>query len=82
MAQNLKKMKGASLYLNQDIGSVSLIGSGVGSEPAVMVKMLAQLGKMKIHIEGMTTSETKLTCFVSRKDIEKAVLALHKSFIG
>ncbi|MDQ7798822.1 MAG: aspartate kinase [Candidatus Edwardsbacteria bacterium] len=82
MEKNLRKMKGAGLYVNDDIGAVSLIGSGVGSEPAVMAKMLAQLGKMKIHIEGMTTSQTKLTCFVARQDIEKAVLALHRAFIG
>jgi aspartate kinase len=77
-----RRLKGARLVVNQRIGSVSLVGSGVGGEGAIISKMLTTLARLRIHIEGMATSEVKVTCFIERSAVEKAVLELHKTFIG
>ena len=67
---------------SQDIGAVSLVGSGVGGETAIISKMLKTLAGRKIHVQAMATSHTRISCFMLRRDLEKALLALHRAFIG
>jgi aspartate kinase len=68
--------------INRDIGAVSLIGSGVGGETAILSRMLKTLAGKKVHVQAMATSHTRISCFVLRRDLEKALLALHLAFIG
>jgi aspartate kinase len=82
MGKILKKMRGAKLLVNGDIGAVSLVGSGVGSETAIISKMLKIMAKQRIHVEAMSTSQARISCFVPRKDLEKGLVSLHKEFIG
>jgi aspartate kinase len=81
-AASLKGVKGARLEVRDGIGAVSLIGSGVGNEPALLSRMLEHLGRLKIPVEGIFTGESRVSCCLPRKNLEKAVVALHGSFIG
>jgi aspartate kinase len=72
----------AKCAVNSDIGAVSLIGSGVGGETAIISKMLKTLAQKKIHVHAMATSHTRISCFILRRDLEKALLSLHLAFIG
>ncbi len=82
MGRCLAKMKGARLSVNRRIGSVSLVGSGVGGEAGIICRLLEALTRLKIHVDGLTASEIKITCFMDREDTERAVTNLHKTFIG
>lgn len=82
MAGCLARLKGGKLSVNRKIGSVSLVGSGVGGEAGIIWRMLETLSKMKIHVEGLAATEIKVTCFMDREDTERAVTSLHKTFIG
>ncbi len=82
MARSLGRLKGGKLAVNRRIGSVSLVGSGVGGEAGIISRMLEALSKLKIHVEGLAASEVKITCFMDRDSTEKAVTNLHKTFIG
>jgi aspartate kinase len=67
---------------DRGIGALSLVGSGVGSETAVISKMLKTMARLRIHVEAMSTSQSRISCFISRKNVEKGLLSLHKDFIG
>ena len=77
-----KSSSPAKCAINSDIGAVSLVGSGVGGETAIISKMLKTLAQKKIHVHAMATSHTRISCFMLRRDLEKALLSLHRAFIG
>ena len=70
--------KGISQDLN--IAKVSVVGIGMRSHAGVAAAMFDTLGKNKINIEMISTSEIKISCVVKKKDAEKAVKLLHRQF--
>ena len=62
------------------IAKVSVVGIGMRSHAGVAAAMFDVLGKNKINIEMISTSEIKISCVVKRKDAEKAVKLLHQHF--
>lgn len=78
----LGKSSPAVLRVEKETGSVSIIGSGVGSEPAIISKALAAMGKLRIGVTALSATETKITLFIDRRHTERAVMELHKIFIG
>ncbi len=63
-----------------NIAKVSVVGIGMRSHAGVAAKMFEVLGKNKINIEMISTSEIKISCVVKLKDADKAVKLLHESF--
>ena len=80
--KSIKSGGPAECLINKDIGAVSLVGSGVGGETAIISKMLKTLAGKKIHVQAMATSHTRISCFILRRDLEKSLLSLHRAFIG
>ena len=76
----MKKMgiKGISQDLN--IAKVSVVGIGMRSHAGVAAAMFEALGKNKINIEMISTSEIKISCVVKKINAEKAVKVLHHHF--
>lgn len=71
-------IKGISQDLN--IAKVSVVGIGMRSHAGVAASMFEALGKHKINIEMISTSEIKISCVVSKNNAEKAVKILHDHF--
>jgi aspartate kinase len=65
---------------DQNIAKVSVVGIGMRSHAGVAATMFETLGKNKINIEMISTSEIKISCVVKKQDAEKAVKLLHGSF--
>ncbi len=65
---------------DSQIAKVSVVGIGMRSHAGVAAKMFEVLGKNKINIEMITTSEIKIACVVKLKDADRAVALLHKEF--
>lgn len=63
-----------------DIAKVSVVGVGMRSHAGVAAAMFEALGKNRINIEMISTSEIKISCVVKKKDGEKAVRILHEEF--
>ena len=82
--QALKKIarKAGFKEISQDpnIAKVSVVGIGMRSHAGVAAAMFEVLGKHRINIEMISTSEIKISCVVKKSDAEKAVKILHKSF--
>jgi len=68
--------------VNRGLGAITLVGPGVGSELAIIAKMLTSLAAARIHVEGLTTGQTSIACYVARAQLEKALVRLHRAFIG
>ena len=63
-----------------DLGKVSVIGAGMKSHPGVAAKTFEVLGELGIEPEVVSTSPIKIACHLAKKDVERAVQALHSSF--
>jgi aspartate kinase len=65
-----------------DLGKVSLVGAGMRSHPGVAARMFRVLADESINLRLISTSPIKISCLVSRDEVEQAVRALHDAFLG
>ena len=63
-----------------DLGKVSLVGAGMRTHPGIAAKTFSTLAELGIEPQIVNTSPIKITCFVPRDDVERAVKALHEAF--
>ena len=69
-----------SVFGDEDIAKVSIIGVGMRSHAGVAKKMFAALAGENINIMMISTSEIKISCVIEEKYTELAVRVLHKAF--
>lgn len=62
------------------LAKVSIVGSGMISNPGVAAKMFEVLASNQIQIKMVSTSEIKVSAVVEEKHMLKAVEVLHQSF--
>ncbi|WP_160722079.1 aspartate kinase [Bacillus sp. USDA818B3_A] len=62
------------------LAKVSIVGSGMISNPGVAAKMFKVLAENDIHVKMVSTSEIKVSVVVEEKQMLKAVEALHTAF--
>jgi aspartate kinase len=62
------------------LAKVSIVGSGMISNPGVAAKMFEVLASNNIQIKMVSTSEIKVSVVIEEKNMLKAVEALHKAF--
>ncbi|VAX21928.1 Aspartokinase [hydrothermal vent metagenome] len=76
----VKEIGANKVEADEKIGKVSIIGVGMRSHTGVAAKAFRALAREKINIIMISTSEIKVSCVVSEKDVKKAVRALHDAF--
>ncbi len=64
----------------EDLGKVSVVGTGMLNRPGYAARMFASLGKAGIPIRMVSTSEIQVTCVVPADRVEEAVRRLHEDF--
>ena len=79
IAEN-KKINYKKLIFNKDVCKVSIIGVGMVTTPGVTYRMFQTLANKKINIQVISTSEIKISVLINKKNIAKAIAALHKEF--
>jgi aspartate kinase len=62
------------------VGKVSIVGSGMKTDPGVAARMFETLADVGINIEMISTSPIRTSCVVRQDDVERAVQALHGAF--
>ncbi|MCM3210685.1 aspartate kinase [Bacillus licheniformis] len=62
------------------LAKVSIVGSGMISNPGVAAEMFAVLAEKNIQVKMVSTSEIKVSTVVNEGDMVKAVEALHDAF--
>jgi aspartate kinase len=70
----------ASVFANEDVAKVSIVGIGMRSHAGVAHQMFQALAAENINIKVITTSEIKVSVLIDRKYLELAVQALHDAF--
>lgn len=80
--ENLELIGAESVEFNNDVSKVSIVGAGMVSTPGVAAKMFEALYEAHININMISTSETKVSVLIDRKDAENAVRAIHDKFMN
>ena len=75
-----KKIKYRDLIVNKNVSKVSIIGVGMITTPGVTYRMFQTLANKGINILVIATSEIKISVLINKKNIKKALTALHKEF--
>ena len=82
--QTLEAMRGdlgyRELSSDDQIGKVTLVGAGMKSEPGVAAKMFRVLADEGINLQMIDTSTIRITVVIDRREVERAVRALHDAF--
>ena len=74
------KISFRDLIVDKNVSKVSIIGVGMIATPGVTYRMFQALAKKNINILVISTSEIKISVLINKKNISKAILALHKEF--
>ena len=76
----ISELGASELLADQDVAKVSIVGSGMRSNPGYADSMFRALADEEINIVSITTSEIRITCLIKREQVKTAVRALHKVF--
>ena len=68
------------MIFDKRVSKISIIGVGMVTTPGVSYRMFQTLADKKINIQVISTSEIKISVLINKKDIKKALSALHKEF--
>ena len=75
-----KNIRFRKLILKNNVAKISIIGVGMVTTPGVTFRMFQALANKKINIQVISTSEIKISVLIDKKNIKKALIALHKEF--
>ena len=81
IVRSVLKEIGADKVIGDDkIAKVSIVGVGMRTHSGVAATMFETLGREKINIMMISTSEIKVSCVIEAKYAELAVRVLHEAF--
>ena len=75
-----KNIGAGSVTSDTELAKVSVVGTGMQSQPGFASTMFECLNKVGVNIEMITTSEIRITCIIDEKGVQKAIRALHSAF--
>ncbi|MDP6605930.1 MAG: aspartate kinase [Dehalococcoidia bacterium] len=76
----LSEIGASEVVSDPDLGSVSIVGTGMATTPGFAARMFRALFDHDINIELISTSEIRITCIVRADQVAEAVTALHDAF--
>ena len=76
----LPRMPQSRVLADSNIAKVSIVGIGMRSHSGVAADMFEVLGRNRINIEMISTSEIKISCVVHKNQGRRAVEVLHRHF--
>jgi aspartate kinase len=80
LEDNKELLKYEQLDAENKLAKVSIVGSGMISNPGVAAKMFEVLAANKIQIKMVSTSEIKVSAVVEERQMLKSVEVLHDAF--
>jgi aspartate kinase len=69
-----------TLFYDDRIGKISLIGAGMRSHPGVSADFFGALADAGVNIRMISTSEIRISAVVDGADLDTAVQATHRAF--
>ena len=80
LEENKERLTIKDITWNEDVAKLSVVGAGMMSNPGVAAKMFESLYNSRVNINMISTSEIRITVLVPKKDIDKAMSAVHDGF--
>ena len=80
LAGEVAEALGGRVEGEEELGKVSVVGTGMLNRPGYAARMFASLGEIGIPIRMVSTSEIQVTCVIPAGRVEEAVRRLHKDF--
>jgi len=80
LKENQERLTIKDITWNEDVAKLSVVGAGMMSNPGVAAKMFESLYNSRVNINMISTSEIRITVLVPKKDIDKAMNAVHDGF--
>jgi aspartate kinase len=74
-----RKLECKAVY-EDHLAKISIVGGGMRTHAGVAYKMFSALGKARINIENITTSEIKVSCMIDAQQGKKALRIIHDAF--
>lgn len=68
------------LRYNPNIGKLSLVGTGMRTNPGVSARLFQALSDAGINIDLISTSEIRISVVTRLEDLDRAVQAVHSAF--
>ena len=65
---------------DSNVAKISIVGIGMRSNAGIAEDLFKALGKQKINIDLISTSEIKISVLISRRNLKKAINVLHKTY--
>ena len=65
---------------NPNIGTLSLVGTGMRTNPGVAARLFAALSEAGINIDLISSSEIRLSIVTKLDDLDRAVAVVHSAF--
>ncbi len=75
-----KELGAGSVFGDDDIVKISLVGAGMRSHAGIAAKMFAAIAKTGINIKMISTSEIKISVVVETQHMKTVVRTLHEAF--
>ncbi|MBA9025804.1 aspartate kinase [Peribacillus huizhouensis] len=80
LESNKKELQFERIETESDLAKVSIVGSGMVSNPGVAAEMFAILADAGIQVKMVSTSEIKVSTVIPDKEMVRAVETLHVKF--
>ncbi|KMY51163.1 aspartate kinase [Peribacillus loiseleuriae] len=80
LESNKKELQFERIETESELAKVSIVGSGMVSNPGVAAEMFAILADAGIQVKMVSTSEIKVSTVIPDKDMVQAVETLHVQF--
>jgi aspartate kinase len=80
LAGEVAESLGGRVEGEEDLGKVSVVGTGMLNRPGYAARLFGALGKAGIPIRMVSTSEIQVTCIIPAEKVEEAVRRLHEDF--
>lgn len=74
------KLKAEKLLIQKNLGSVSLVGPGIGSDSKIIATLFNTLQRVGVHTDAFSTAESKITGYFNQKYLRQAIERLLKQF--
>ena len=80
LEENQERLGFKEFHSERNIAKLSIVGSGMLSNPGVAAKMFESLYNEGVNINMISTSEIRITVLINEKDGIRAMNAVHDAF--
>ena len=80
LTDNQDRLEFEKIDVEKDIAKLSIVGSGMMSNPGVAAKMFEALYNVNVNINMISTSEIRVTVIIHKDEAVRAMNAVHEAF--